>query len=88
MNRNYSKKSYPEEWKKVKQLIYNSKINNKFKRIIMNDDEFVLDTITTVQLWYVKNKKFPLKKEINKIITQYVRQIPLITAKHLEDNND
>jgi acyl carrier protein len=88
MNRNYSKKSYPEEWQKVKQLVYNSKINNKFKRIIMKDDEFVWDSITTVQLWFAKDKKFSIKKAMDDVIAQYVKQIPLIVAKRLLNGDE
>ena len=88
MNKNYMKKTYSNEWKKVKQLVYNSKINNKFKGVIINDDEFIWDAITTVQLWAMKDKKFSIKKAMEDVIAQYIKQVPLLMAKRLLNGDE
>lgn len=78
------KKEYHNEWEIVKQFMYDSNINNRVKRILMQDDEFAWDMVITVQLWFAKGKKFSLKKAMNEVVEQYIKQISLISARRLK----
>ena len=75
-----------EESKKIiYKLMYKQPIRRYFKKLLLNDWDFMNDAIETVQLFYYKSKHFPLKREFRKLVKEYLKQIPLIEAKSLQE---
>jgi len=87
MSKSYYPKYSKEEARKVTYLMYKAHLPLSVKRWLLGDEEFFYDAVTTIRLWYAKHKKFSLKKEFKVLTKQYRKQLPLILAKSLKEEN-